>query len=146
MFLHNLSQWHVSALSWAIFRLNTFVCEVNHTVNNVMLLLSARHHVTYIKFIQLKFITAIVELKCSYNIKYIKKTGYRSHGRGVGMPESGIILFNCVGFFLPHWLFCSGLIIGSCKTLCWCWSPGVCVLDVGSWHTYISLFSSAAQH
>jgi hypothetical protein len=28
-FLRNLSQRHVSALSWAIFRLNTFFCEVN---------------------------------------------------------------------------------------------------------------------
>jgi len=28
-FLHNLSQQHVSARSWAIFRWNTFLCEVN---------------------------------------------------------------------------------------------------------------------
>ena len=37
MFLHNLSQRCVSALSWAIFRLNTFLREVNHTIDNVMI-------------------------------------------------------------------------------------------------------------
>jgi hypothetical protein len=37
IFLHNLSQRRVSALSWAIFRLNTFLCEVNHTIDNVMI-------------------------------------------------------------------------------------------------------------
>jgi len=46
MVLHNLSQRHVSALSWAIFRLNTFLCEVNHTANNVMSFLSTRYRVT----------------------------------------------------------------------------------------------------
>jgi len=39
MFLHNLSQRHVSALSRAILRLNTCLCEVNHTIDNVMILL-----------------------------------------------------------------------------------------------------------
>jgi len=42
MFLHNLSQRHVSALSWAIFRLKTFLYEVNHTIDNVVILLSTR--------------------------------------------------------------------------------------------------------
>ena len=32
IFLHYLSQRHVSALSWAILRLNTFLCEVIHTL------------------------------------------------------------------------------------------------------------------
>jgi len=69
MFLHNLSQRNVSALSWAIFRFNTLVCEVNHTINNVILLLSTRTRVTSIKFIHLKLIILIVELKCYHNIK-----------------------------------------------------------------------------
>ena len=34
-FLRNFSQRHVPALSWTIFRLNTFFCEVNHTIKNV---------------------------------------------------------------------------------------------------------------
>ena len=70
IFLHNLSQRHVSALSWAVFRLNTFFCEVNHTVNEVMLLLSTISRVICIKFIHLKLITIIVKLKCYHNMKY----------------------------------------------------------------------------
>jgi len=73
MFLRNLSQQHILALSWAIFRLNTSLCEVNHMIDNVMLLLSVRSRVTSIKFIHLKLITVIVELKCFYNIKDIKQ-------------------------------------------------------------------------
>jgi hypothetical protein len=42
--------------------LNTFPCEANNTTGNVMLLLSTRCHVTYIKFIHLKLITVITEL------------------------------------------------------------------------------------
>ena len=55
MFLHNLCHRHVSALSWAIFKLNTFLCEVNHTVNKFMLLLSARYRVTSVIFIHIRF-------------------------------------------------------------------------------------------
>jgi len=73
MFLHSLSQRHVSTLSWAIFKLNTFPCVAKHTINNVMSLLSMRSRVTSIKFIHLKLITVIVELKCCYNIKDIKE-------------------------------------------------------------------------
>jgi len=77
MLLHNLSQRHVSALSRAIFRLNTFFCEVNHTINNVMLLLSTRSRVTSTKFINLKLMNETVELKCYHNtrIKDIKEQG-----------------------------------------------------------------------
>jgi hypothetical protein len=75
MFLRNLSQRHVSGLSWAIFRSNAFLCEVNHTINIVTLLLSARSHVTSITFIHLKLVTVTVELKCYYNIKDIKEQG-----------------------------------------------------------------------
>jgi hypothetical protein len=57
MFLHDLSLWHILALSWAIFRLKTFPCEANHTINNVMLLMSVRSHVTSIKCIHLKLIS-----------------------------------------------------------------------------------------
>jgi hypothetical protein len=32
MFLHNLSQRHVSAFLWVTFRLNIFLCEVTHTI------------------------------------------------------------------------------------------------------------------
>jgi len=63
MFLHNLSQRHVLPLSWAIFRLNTFLCEENHTINNFMLLLLMSSRVISIKFIDLKLITVRAELK-----------------------------------------------------------------------------------
>jgi hypothetical protein len=53
-----------------------------------MLLLSTRSHVTAIKFIHLKSITVIVELKCYYNIKDMKEQGI-NHGRGVEVPELG---------------------------------------------------------
>jgi len=55
MFLHNLSQRHVSVPSWAIFRLSSFLCEVNRTVDNVMILLSTRSRVISIKFIYLNW-------------------------------------------------------------------------------------------
>src|SRR5215469_3355955 len=57
-----------SMLFWAVFLL-PFFCEVNHTINNVMLLLSMRCLVTSIDFINLKLTTVIVELKCYHNIK-----------------------------------------------------------------------------
>jgi hypothetical protein len=55
--------------------LNTFLCEVNRTVNNVMILLSTRSRVASIKFIYLKLITLIVELKWYHNVKDIKEQG-----------------------------------------------------------------------
>jgi hypothetical protein len=92
----NLSR-HVSALSWAIFRLNTFFCEVNHTINNVMLLLLTRSHVTSTKFIHLQLITVTVELKCHYNIK---EQGIRNTKGEWGCQNWGIFLFYYVGFFI----------------------------------------------
>ena len=100
MFLHNLSRRHVSALSWAIFRFNTFVCEVNHTVNNVVLLLSTRSRVMSIIFIHLKLITVIVELKCYYNTKDIKEQGITFTEGEMGCQNRGIFLFNYVDFFI----------------------------------------------
>jgi hypothetical protein len=73
MFLHNLSERHVSALSWAIFRLNTFLCEANNTINNVVLLLSTRSRVTSIKSIHWKLIAGTVGLKRYYNTKDTKE-------------------------------------------------------------------------
>jgi len=67
--------FNVSALSWAIFRLNTFLSEVNHTTDNVTIFLSRISRVTSIKFIYLKLIRMTVELKCYHNIKD-KKVGY----------------------------------------------------------------------
>ena len=77
-------------LSWAIFRLNTFQCAVNHTINNV-LLLSTRFRAPSIKFFDLKLITVIVEIKMLLQYKRYKKVGYHNHERGVGVPESGTI-------------------------------------------------------
>jgi len=73
--LHNLSKRHVSALSSAIVRLSTLLCEVKHTIKNIILLLLTRSRVTSIKCINLKLIAAIVEIKHYYNIKYIKEQG-----------------------------------------------------------------------
>jgi hypothetical protein len=101
MFLHNLSR-HISALSWAIFRLNTFLCEASHTINNIMLLLSMRSRVTSIQFIQLKLITVIVELKCCYNIKDIKEHSVIITEGGWGCQNRGIFLFKYVGFFIGY--------------------------------------------
>jgi len=58
-------------------QVNTFFREVNHTINNVMLLLSTRSRVTSIKCIHLKLITAIVELKY-HTTKDIKEQGIKN--------------------------------------------------------------------
>jgi hypothetical protein len=50
-----------------------------------------------------------------YNIKGIKEQGI-TVTEGEGLPESGnLAVYLC--WFL-HWLFCSGVVIGSWKTLC----------------------------
>ena len=105
MFLYNISQQHVSALSWSICRLNTFLCEVNHTVNNVIQLLSTRSRVTSFKFIHLKLITIVVELKSYYNIKDIKSRMSQSR-KGSGGARIGkyicLTIFKYVSFFIGY--------------------------------------------
>jgi len=102
MFLHRFSQRHVSALLWAIFRLNTFLCEVNHTTDNVIILLSTRSRVKYIKFIYLKLITVIVELQCYHNTKNIKEQVPQSREGSGGARIGEYLLFNHVGFFIGY--------------------------------------------
>jgi hypothetical protein len=65
-----------------------------------MLLLSTRSHVTSIKFIYLKLINVIVELKCYHTIKDIKEQGI-TEGEW-GCQKRGIFLFNYVGFFIGY--------------------------------------------
>jgi uncharacterized membrane protein YbjE (DUF340 family) len=102
VFLHNLSQRHVSALSWAVFRLNIFLCEVKRTIDNVMILLSTRSRVTSIKFIYIKLITVIVELKYFHNIKD-KKSRVSQTRKGDGGAKIGeFLFFNYVGFFIGY--------------------------------------------
>ena len=102
MFLHNLSQRHVSVFSRAIFRLNIFFGEVNHTINNVTLLLSTRSRVTSTKFSHLKLINVIVELKCYDTLKDIKEQGITSTEGEWGCQKRGIFLFKYVGFFICY--------------------------------------------
>jgi hypothetical protein len=100
MLLHNLSQRDVSALSWAIFRLNTSLCEVNHTIKNVMLLLLTRSRVTYTKCIHLKLITVMVELKYHYNIKDIREQGTTVTEGEWGCQNRGIFCVTMLVFSL----------------------------------------------
>ena len=128
MFLHNLSQRHILALSWAIFRLNTLLCEVNHTINNIMLLLSTRSRLTSIKFINLQLITVIVELKCYYNIKDIKE-------QGITITEGEWRYQNCG-------IFCVTVLVLSLVILQWhsnwlledaVWKLKSSILRIGRW-------------
>jgi len=75
MFLHNLSQRHISALSRAIFRLNNFFSEVNHTINKFMLSLLTRSRATCIKCIHFILINVIVDIKCYHTLKDVNEQG-----------------------------------------------------------------------
>jgi len=79
------------------------------------MLLLTRSRVTYIKFIHLKLITVMGELKYYYNIEDIKQQGITVMEGECGCQNRRIF---CVTMLVFHWLFYSGVIIGSCKTLC----------------------------
>jgi hypothetical protein len=79
-----------------------FIIRVNHTINNVMLLLSMRSLVTSIKFIHLKLIAVTVELKCYHSIKYTKEQGITNTEGDWVCQNRGIFLFYCVGFFIGY--------------------------------------------
>jgi len=79
-----------------------FIIRVNHTINNVMLLLSVRSHETSIKFINLKLIAMMVELKCYHNMNDIKEQSITNMEGEWACQNRGIFLFCYVGFFIAH--------------------------------------------
>ena len=79
-----------------------FIIRVNHTVNNVMLLLSVRSHVTSIKLINLKLITVMVESKCYHNMNDVKEQDITNTEGEWACQNRGVFLFCYVGFFIGH--------------------------------------------
>jgi len=83
-------------------QVSTFLCEVNHTINYVMLLLSTRSRVTSIKFIHLKLIT-VIELKCYYNIIDMREQGITiTEGEWECQNRGIFCVTNYVGFFIGY--------------------------------------------
>jgi len=89
MVLHNLSQRHVSTLSWAIFRLNTFLCEANHTINNVVFFHANTVHLDIIKVLfihQLRqkwtVLKIILKFALKLTLKQLRRVSVQSHHQG----------------------------------------------------------------
>jgi len=64
-----------------------FLREVNHTIDNVMILLSTRSRVTSIKFIYLKLITVVVELKCHMSYVHNRHITMQKQRFNSGLPH-----------------------------------------------------------